>query len=122
MAKKTILVVDDEEPILDAIEEILKPEGYTILKASNGKECLSKLSKKPDLVLLDFFMPDMSGREVLEEIRKNPKTKNTKVALLTAASFSPAGEKKLEGMDIEDDIKKPFHQKDLIKRVKGMIG
>lgn len=120
---KTILVVDDEENIVNVVEEILKPEGYKILKAYNGQECLEQLKKtKPDLVLLDFFMPGMSGREVLEKIRQDPKLKDLKIAFMTVATFSPSGEREVESMGIEDYIKKPFEPKDMIKRIKGIIG
>lgn len=122
MAKKTIMIVDDEPNTVDLLEEMLKPEGYKIIKAYDGKECLDKLKKtKPDLILLDFFMPDMSGREVLEKIRQDPKQKDIKVAFITVATFSPTGEKAMEGLGSLDYIKKPFHREDLIRRVKGLL-
>ncbi|MBU4351965.1 MAG: response regulator [Nanoarchaeota archaeon] len=118
---KTIMIVDDEKEIRDLIEMVLKSEGFKLIKASNGKDCLTKLNQyKPDLILLDFFMPDMSGRQVLEEIRKNPKTKNLKVAFLTVANFSNAGVKEIERMKALDYIKKPFKPEELVKRVKAL--
>jgi len=120
MAK--ILIVDDEEPIVQVVKDMLKPEGYEISEAYSGQECLDKLKKEtPDLILLDFFMPGLSGREVLEKIRRDPKNKNIKVALMTAASFSAVGKKEFETLGIVDDIKKPFDQEDLKKRIKAIL-
>ena len=120
--KKTILIVDDEADILKLIEDILKPEGYDVIKVKSGIEALKVLKKiKPDLVLLDFFMPKMSGREVCAKIRADKKLKNLKVAFLTIAKLSKIGLKELERMNVLDYIKKPFDNEDLIKRVKKMI-
>ncbi len=122
MPKKTIMIVDDEPNILNLIGHIFK-EDYNVVKAQSGKDALKKLKKiKPDLILLDFFMPEMSGREVCEKIRADSKLKNLKVAFLTVASFSLSGMKDLDKMNVLDYIKKPFGHKDLIKRVKKIIG
>jgi len=120
MAKKTIMIVDDEKEIRDLVEVVLKSD-FKVVKANNGKDCLKKLGTlKPDLVILDFFMPDMSGRQVLEEIRKDPKTKSLKVAFMTVANFSNAGINEIERMNALDYIKKPFKPEDLMKRVKAL--
>ena len=123
MAKKTVMVVDDEQPINTVVEDILKPEGYKVVAALSGEEALKKLKKvKPDLILVDFFMPGMSGRELCERIRADSKLKNIKLAFLTVATFSASGMKDLEDMGVLDYIKKPFGYKDLISSVKKIIG
>ena len=123
MTKKTIMVVDDEQPICKVVEDILGPEGYKVVTAINGEEALDKLRKsKPDLVMIDFFMPGMSGRELCEKIRSDIELKNLKVVFLTAATFSASGMKALDKMKVLDFIKKPFEYKDLIKRVKKIVG
>lgn len=123
MAKKTILFVDDEESMRVLVKAVLEREGYEVITASSGVECLEKLkSIKPDLVLLDMMMPpDISGRETCAKIRANPKTKNLKVAFLTVALFSEAGKGKLKKMKVLDYITKPFDNADLIRRVKKII-
>lgn len=122
MPKKTIMIVDDEEPVCKVVEDILKPEGYNVVSAYSGDEALDKLKKvKTDLMLIDFFMPRMSGRELCEKIRADSKLKNIKVAFITAATFSASGMKELEDMNVLDYIKKPFDYKDLIQRVKKMV-
>ncbi|MFH2020640.1 MAG: response regulator [archaeon] len=121
MAKK-ILVVDDEPHILELVKAVLETDEFEVATASGGTEALKILDKsKPDLVLLDMMMPMMSGREVCEKIRANPKTKNLKVIFLTVARFSETGKKVLEEMKVSDYITKPFENQDLINRVKKAL-
>ena len=70
--KKRILVVDDEDFILDSVSGILEDEGFSVKTCSNGKDCLAilNLGDIPDLVLLDIWMPDIDGIEVLKQIKK----------------------------------------------------
>lgn len=119
---KKIMVVDDEESLIELVKAILEGEGYEVIKATNGEEALGKLKTvKPDLILLDMMMPGMSGREVCEKIRKNPKTKGLKIAFITVAKFSEAGKDILKEMDVLDYITKPFENEDLKRRVKKML-
>jgi len=121
MAKK-ILVVDDELQIRRLVKELLEDEGFKVDETDNGMGTLAILKKKSfDLILLDFFMPEMSGREVAERIRKNPKTKSAKLAFMTVAEFGPEGETMLKKLRILDYIKKPFDNEDFLKRVKKLV-
>ncbi|VVB59568.1 Chemotaxis protein CheY [uncultured archaeon] len=123
MGKKKIMVVDDEEDIVTLVTAILGRQGYEIIQAYNGKECLEKLKTiKPDLVILDMMMPGMSGREVCEKIRADSKLKSLKVAFLTVARFSEAGKDSLKKMNVSDYITKPFDNDDLVTRVKKIVG
>ena len=80
--KQTILVVDDEEAVLRLFQKILKKEKYTVLMANNGKTALEQIERKrPDLVILDLKMPDMSGIETLRRI--NRLNVNTEVIIIT---------------------------------------
>jgi len=122
MSKK-IMIVDDEENITELVNAIFKKEGFDVISANSGKECLEKLTKvKPDLILMDMMMPLMTGRETLEKIRKNPKTKGLKVAFLTVVRFSEIGKDELKDLGVSDYITKPFDNKDLIKRVRKIVG
>jgi len=121
MAKK-IMVVDDEETLVELVKAILEEEGFDVITAYSGGECLDKLKDvKPDLIILDMFMPKMSGRETCAKIRRNPETKNLKVVFLTVARFSETGKDILKEMDVLDYITKPFDNKDLVKRVKKAL-
>ena len=123
MSKKIILIVDDEPTINKVVQDILEPEGYEVISATSAKEALSLLKKtKVDLALLDHFMPGMTGVDLLEEIRKDNNLKNLKCAFITAGVFKELGMKWIKKLGALDYIKKPFQYKDLIKRVKKMIG
>ena len=120
---KTILAVDDEPHMIELVNAILTGEGFEVVTASDGKEALQLLQKlKPDLVLLDMMMPGMSGREVCEKIRADPKTKNLKVAFLTVARFSEVGKHELDKMKVSDYITKPFDNAELVRKVKKITG
>ena len=122
MAKK-ILIVDDEPNILELVGAVLESEGFEVIRAASGQECLDKLKEdKPDLVLLDMMMPGMSGRETCENIRSNPDTKNLKVIFVTVARFSEVGKEVLTKMDVSDYITKPFDNSDLVARVRKALG
>lgn len=84
MAKK-ILAVDDEKAIVRLVQVNLEREGYEVVTAYDGKEALEKVeSEKPDLIVLDVMMPYMDGFEVLQQLKKNPETRDIPVIMLTA--------------------------------------
>ena len=81
--EKTILIVDDEEPIVDILRFNLKKEGYNVLEAYDGEDGLNKaLTENPDLVLLDVMLPKMIGFDVCRTLRE--KGNNVPVIILTA--------------------------------------
>ena len=77
--------------------------------------------ERPDLVILDMMMPGMSGREVCERIRENPKTQDLKVVFVTVARFSEIGKELLSGMKVLDYITKPFDNADFINRIRKLV-
>ena len=81
----TILVVDDDVNVLDALEAQLKEVGYTVFTALNGSDGLKKCKfYKPDAVILDIFMPGMQGSRVAEEIGNDPQTKRIPIIFITS--------------------------------------
>ena len=121
MAQK-IMVVDDEPNIIELVTAVLETEGYEVISASSGQECLDMLKGvRPDLILLDMMMPGMSGRETCEKIRANPKTKDLRVVFLTVVRFSEVGKDILGKMDVVDYITKPFDNNELVNRVKNAL-
>ncbi len=121
MAK--IMVVDDEEDIRDSVKALLDSEGYEVETAQDGNDCLKKLSSgaKPDLILMDFFMPGLSGRETIAKIQQNPDTKGIKIIFLTVAEFKKKGVEKLSELNISDYIQKPIDILDFTERVKKVL-
>jgi len=94
---KTILVVDDEYAILDALRAFLEDEGYRVVTASDGREALVRLRESiPDVILLDMMMPFMDGRDALRAIRAEPAWQSIPVVLMSAglralAASAPLG-------------------------------
>jgi DNA-binding response OmpR family regulator len=114
---KKILVVDDDEDIRNTVKIILEKNGYSIITAVNGDDCLEKLSKESvDLILLDIMMPGTPVRDIVKKIL------DIKIAFLTVVRTSEA-EKDiiLKQKNIVDFIQKPFDINDLLKRVKKIL-
>lgn len=83
MAKR-ILIVDDEQDVLSVLEKGLTAEGYSVIKADNGRDALTLAkSQRPDVIILDVLMPDLHGGEVARKLRDVPKTENIPVIFLT---------------------------------------
>lgn len=115
----TILVVDDDASSRGLLREILEPEGYTVLEASDGKEALEMLNQKPiALVITDRSMPGMGGIELL---RKMAAAKKPVPTLMVSAY----GEEQMWGDAIgsgaQDYILKPFKAEDILKAVKKIL-
>lgn len=121
MAKKTILVVDDEQDLLDLIEYNLKKEGFKVLTAENGEKGI-EIAKfhKPDLVLLDVMMPKMDGFEVVEIMRQDKKLMRIPIIFLTARSDEKT---EIEGLNKggDDFITKPISTTKLVSRIKAVM-
>jgi len=123
MSKKKIMIVDDEESLVELVKAILEREGFEVIPAYNGDECLNKLEKlKPDLILMDMMMPKMTGKETTKKIRENPKTKDIKIIFLTVVRLSEIGKDGLKKLNVLDFITKPFDNADLVNRVKKLLG
>lgn len=113
------MIVDDEPNICEAVKITLEAEGFKVLTALSGQECLDKLKNESvDLILMDFFMPEMNGRELCARIRKDPRLVSLPVVFLTVAQFGGIGKEKLRKLNIADYIAKPFDNEDLVKTVK----
>ena len=121
VAKKVVLVVDDEPDIVDLIRMSLTLANFDVLTASSGAEALKTLdSKKADIVVLDVMMPQMTGFEVCEKIRANAKLKTLPVIILTAKGQKEDAEKGLS-VGADDYIIKPFDPTELAEQVRSML-
>ncbi|HDP70041.1 MAG TPA: response regulator transcription factor [Actinobacteria bacterium] len=122
MDKKKILVVDDDFNIAHLLNFKLSKEGYEVEEACDGKDALLKAASfEPDLILLDIMMPIMSGWEVNEKLRKQPKLKNIPVVMVTAVDQLKEQIKSLEAEGIKDYITKPFDFSELLKTVEMVL-
>jgi two-component system response regulator VicR len=117
-----IMVVDDEPDVVDLVRLVLESDGFSVVTAYSGKECLEKVGKEmPDLVLLDIMMPQMDGWEVYSRIKANPGTTDIPVAMLTAKSQSIDKMIGLHVVKVDDYITKPFGRSELLERVKKIL-
>ncbi len=122
MSKK-ILVIDDEASIRTLVQDLLEEQGYTVFTAADGKEGLHQAIKnKPNLVIVDFFMPESNGREFCEQLRTNTEIQDTKVIMLTVATFGEEGREELEELEILSYISKPFDNSKFLDEVKKILG
>jgi len=88
-ATGTILIVDDEVVIAEAVAAVLQDEGYRVATASNGREGLNLAAElRPDLVLVDMMMPVMDGEEMCRRLRENPATRDIPVVVMSAVHRS----------------------------------
>lgn len=114
----TVLIVDDEKDIVNALEIYLKPEGYDILKAYDGKEAVKTVKENSvDLVLMDIMMPNLDGIQATSEIRE---FSNVPIIFLSAKSEDTD---KILGLNIgaDDYVTKPFNPSEVVARVKSQL-
>ena len=116
--QKTILIVDDEQPIREILVYNLKKEGYNVIEASDGITALNiALEQYPDLILLDIMLPKMDGLSVCKRIKNSY---NVPILMLTAKDSEID---KILGLELgaDDYITKPFSVRELIARVKANL-
>ncbi len=119
--KPRILVVDDHPHNVKLLVSILKPKGYDVLCAYNGKEALAMAQESaPDLLILDVIMPEMDGFQVARAMRENEETRATPILMLTALRDM---EDKIKGMEAgaDDFLSKPFNTIELLVRVRSLL-
>jgi|TARA_B110000444_G_scaffold93976_1_gene88788 two-component system phosphate regulon response regulator PhoB len=121
MSDKTILVVDDESSIREMITTSLEIEGFSVLQAENAKNAhVMILDKKPDLILLDWMMPETSGIELMRRLKRDEITKDIPIIMLTARITE---DNMVQGLEsgADDYISKPFSPKNLNARIKAIL-
>ena len=116
-----IFSVEDEEALVSLLEYNIKASGFKFEHSTNGYDAMMKLQKSnPDLILLDWMLPDIAGTEVCKFVRSNKDLKNTPIIMLTAK-----GEEQdlLSGFEMgcDDYITKPFSPAELIARIKALL-
>ncbi len=118
-----ILVVDDEPTIRSVVKELLGAAGYDdVLEASNGEVALALARKEqPVLILLDLVMPEMSGYDVLQEIRKDPRLRNTPILILSVLVSGVDTDVYFHELDVEGFIDKADFMISLVPRVQEIL-
>ena len=121
MAKKKILIIEDEKDIVEMIKYNLNKEGYATSTLFRGRDAVSSVKKdQPDLVILDLMLPDIDGFEICKELRANERTAYVPIIMLTAKSQEAD---KVTGLELgaDDYVTKPFSPRELLARIKAVL-
>jgi CheY-like chemotaxis protein len=122
MENKTILVADDESHILHVVSLKLQNAGYRVLTARDGREALLVAQQeRPDLIITDYHMPELSGLELCAKLKEDPATSDIPAIMLTARGYH------LEPQDTQSSgircmISKPFSPRQLLSTVNDIFG
>jgi two-component system phosphate regulon response regulator PhoB len=121
MSKPVVLIVEDEAPLVMLLRYNLEKEGFQVCEAADGEEALVQIAeRKPDVVLLDWMLPLVSGIEVCRRIRRAPETRALPVIMLTARGEESD---RVRGLDsgADDYVVKPFSPSELVARLRAVI-
>ena len=114
----TVLIVEDDQDIREAITILLGREGYRALAAKTGAEALEKTAQKPDMIILDVMLPDGTGFDFLEELRRN----NVEIPVIFLTAVGDEANI-VRGLDLgaDDYVTKPYRVKELLSRISAIL-
>lgn len=121
MAKKHILIVEDEAPIRNMVRFALERVGFSVAEAGDAQQArLAMAERQPDLVLLDWMLPQVSGIELARELRREELTANCPIIMVTARVTE---EDRVRGLNLgaDDYVVKPFSSSELVARVRAVL-
>ena len=120
-ARPTILVVEDEVPLLTLLRYNLEKQGFRVDEAADGEEALLRVAEgRPDLVLLDWMLPALSGVEVCRQLRRRPGTRDLPIIMVTARTEDQDAVRALD-TGADDYISKPFAMESLLARIRALL-
>jgi CheY-like chemotaxis protein len=121
MSKSKILIADDNIPNVELLEAYLDGIECEIAVAVDGRDTLSKVDEfQPDLILLDIMMPKLSGFEVCKTLKRDPRTKQIMILMVTALNELGDIERAVSA-GCDDFLSKPVNKLELVKRVENML-
>jgi two-component system phosphate regulon response regulator PhoB len=121
LAKPVILVVEDEASLLTLLRYNLEKQGFRVEEAADGQEALLRVAEtKPDLILLDWMLPSLSGIEVCRQIRRRPATRDLPIIMVTARTEDQDAVRALD-IGADDYIAKPFAMDALLARIRALL-
>jgi two-component system phosphate regulon response regulator PhoB len=121
MAGKQILIIEDERPIREMIAFGLRRAGFDVREAEDCRSARAELAdRRPDLLLVDWMLPDMSGLELTRQLKRDRDTRELPIILLTARAEEPD---KISGLDggADDYVTKPFSPRELVARINAVL-
>ena len=119
--KKKILIADDETYVHEVLTAVLSSNEFDIIHAHDGQETLERVNnEQPDLVVLDIMMPIKDGRDICRDLKKNPRTKEIKILMLSGKNEQID---RIVGFEsgADDYIAKPFSSSHVARRIKRML-
>lgn len=118
---KVIIVIDDEQGIREQVAEILELEGYEAFATANGREGLEMIDKTPpDLVITDLMMPELSGFDVIRQLRQQSSTAHIPVLVISGSSVE-VDVRELFALGADKYLSKPFDTTQLIKSIEELL-
>jgi two-component system phosphate regulon response regulator PhoB len=121
MAETRILVVEDEPSIRDLIAFGLRRAGFQVVAAEHSRAALASIGdRRPDLILVDWMLPDMSGLELTRQLRRDANTRDIPIIMLTARAEETDKVAGLEG-GADDYLTKPFSARELVARIQAVL-
>jgi two-component system, OmpR family, phosphate regulon response regulator PhoB len=119
--KPTILVVEDEVPLLTLLRYNLEKQGFRVEEAVDGHEALARVAEgRPDVVLLDWMLPTLSGIEVCRQLRRRPATRDLPIIMVTARTEDQDAVRALD-IGADDYVAKPFAMDSLLARIRAVL-
>src|SRR5215813_3705077 len=121
LSKPLVLVVEDEAALATMLRYNLEKQGYRVEEAADGQEALTRIAEtQPDLVLLDWMLPQMSGLEVCRQLRRRSATRDLPVIMVTARTEDQDAVRGLN-TGADDYIAKPFSMDALLARIRALL-
>ena len=120
--QKTVLIVEDNELNMKLFHDLLDVQGYRVLQATNGKEAMEQVrAERPDLILMDIQLPEVSGLDVTRQIKSDPAIADIPVIAVTAFAMK-SDEERIRDGGCEDYLAKPISVPVFLEKVKRYLG
>lgn len=120
MAKKSILVIEDNHSILDVITLILESEAFNVAGLNNGTNFINHVHEFcPDVIIMDIMLPDVDGRELLKELKETESTSHIPVLMISARYHE--NNYILNGIAADDFMAKPFNIDELMDKIYALL-
>jgi len=121
LAKPTVLIVEDEAPLLTLLRYNLEKQGFRVDEAADGQEALLRVAEaRPDIMLLDWMLPALSGIEVCRQLRRRAETRDLPIIMVTARTEDQDAVRALD-IGADDYIAKPFAIEHVIARIRALL-
>ncbi|MFM7610150.1 MAG: phosphate regulon transcriptional regulator PhoB [Alphaproteobacteria bacterium] len=121
LAKPTVLIVEDEAPLLTLLRYNLEKQGFRVDEAADGQEALLRVAEaRPDVMLLDWMLPSLSGIEVCRQLRRRTETRDLPIIIVTARTEDQDAVRALD-IGADDYIAKPFAMEHVIARIRALL-